>query len=70
MINHLKRIHNTFLFMKIHDFSFLIFNVAHHKMKNNTFSIYTLNGHTNCDLTPLIKPYKIASLELHLLDDL
>ena len=56
--------------MKIHDFSFLIFNVAHHKMKNNTFGIYTLNGHTNCDLTPLIKPYKIALLELHLLDDL
>ena len=70
MIHYLKMIHDTFLLMKIHDFLFLIFNLAQHKIKNKTFGIYTLNSHTNCDLTPLIKPYKITLLELHILDSL
>ena len=70
MIHYLKRIHDTFLFMKIHDFSILIFNLAHNKIKNKTFGFYTFNSHTNCELTPLIEPYKITSWELHLLDSL
>ena len=65
MIYLFKRIHDKFLFIKIHDFSFLFFHLAHHKIKSKTFGIYTLNSHTNCDLTLLIKPYKI-----HLLDSL
>ena len=56
-MHYLKMIHDTFLFMKIHDFSFLIFNLTHHKIKNKTFGIYTLNSHTNCDLAPLLHKY-------------
>ena len=38
-------IHDTLLFIKIHDISFLISNLSCHKIINKTFDFFTLQSH-------------------------